>query len=126
MRQYLRNLPAIHILKNDFRFLQSKAANGEKPAAACPTLTGWTMVFFSSSYSYQANCGGVLTGSATVVQFSSPLVFSSIPSPNTVTFHVLTRGTNLTAPLTVSLASSGKQYTLEISPSGDINDLGIQ
>jgi prepilin-type N-terminal cleavage/methylation domain-containing protein len=111
-------------LKNDLRFLESKAANGEKPGALCPTLTGWTVSFSGSSYSYQANCGGAPTGDATVVQLPNPLLFSPLPSPSTVTFKVLTRGTDLTTPLTVTLRSPERQYTVEISPSGDINDGG--
>ena len=111
-------------LKNNVRFLESKAANGEKPAAACPTLTGWAITFAASSYSYRASCGGVLTGTSTVVSLAPSLLFSPIPSPGTVTFNVLTHGTTLTSPLSVIIVSPDKQYTVQINPSGDISDIG--
>jgi prepilin-type N-terminal cleavage/methylation domain-containing protein len=113
-------------MKNDFRFLQSKAANGEKPAGACPTLTGWAMTFSADSYAYQANCDDELIEPAVVVQLPAGVIFSPIPSPATVTFNVLTRGTSLITPLSIVLTGSGKQYTIVVSPSGDISEVGLQ
>jgi prepilin-type N-terminal cleavage/methylation domain-containing protein len=112
-------------LKNDLRFLQSKAANGEKPSP-CVSLTGWTITFASASYSYQANCDGSLVGNKTDILFSPAISLSPIPVPNSVTFNVLTRGTDLPAPVSVILNTRNKRYTLQISPSGDISDIGIQ
>lgn len=112
-------------LKNDFRFLQSKAANGEKPpGVTCSPLLGWNVSFESTAYSYQANCAGFLSLPAVKISLSPGVTFSSVPGP--FMFNVLTRGTSLAVKATITLTGSGKQYILSVSPSGDISDVGIQ
>jgi prepilin-type N-terminal cleavage/methylation domain-containing protein len=114
-------------LKNDLRFMQSKARNGEKPAGvACGTLSGWTVSIYLSSYTYEANCDDAPVGDPVTVTLPFDITFTSIPSPNTITFKVLTRGTDLAAPVDVVLFGFGRHYTLQINPSGDISDQGLQ
>lgn len=107
--------------KNDLRFIQAKAANGEKPSE-CSSLTGWVMTVAADSYAYQASCARELTGSPTTIQLTGITVSSG---PASVMFKVLARGTNLSEPLFVVFSGSDKFYTIKISPSGDISDLGI-
>lgn len=112
--------------KNNLRFLQSKANNGEKPGVACTTLSGWTVSLYTNTYTYEANCDDTLTGNPTVVTLPSGVSFTAIPNPNTITFRVLSRGTDLASYADIVLLGSGKTYTVRISPSGDISDIGLQ
>jgi len=112
-------------LKNNFRFVQGKALGGEKPENNCTELVGWTITFVSNSYSMQAQCNPEgLQGGSTQVNFPSGITFNPIPSA--VTFRVLSRGTTLETSTTIILSGFTKTYTLTVSPSGDISDLGLQ
>ncbi len=113
-------------LKNDIRFVQTKASTGVKPFGVCSTLTGWNMTFTSTGYTYGANCNGVATGDVTTVTYPSGITLSALPSPNPVTFYVLSRGTNLGSTATLTLTGNGKQYIVQLGKNGDVSDSGIQ
>lgn len=112
-------------VKNDFRLVQSKAASGQKPSG-CGTLVGWNINFAASSYSLQANCNNVPTGTASSINLPPGITFQSVPSTNPITVYVLSHGTNLPSTLTLTLLSSGNQYSVQINPAGDVSDLGLQ
>ncbi len=113
-------------VKNDIRFIQTKASSGEKPALGCASLSGWDMTFSQSSYSYRPNCDGVPAGVATTVNLPSGVTVTSMPAKNPITFFVLARGTNLDSATTITLSGSGKQYGIQIGNNGEISDIGIQ
>ncbi len=111
-------------LKSNFRFAQSKAASGTKPASGCSELVGWDVRFSSStSYEIQAQCtpqGSV--GEITVATLPAGITFSPVPA--TITFRVLNQGVR-TNP-TVTLVGRLKSYQIRVNPGGDITDLGFQ
>jgi len=111
-------------LKNDLRFIQSKAITGEKPQVGCSQLIGWTISFTSSSYSYQPECSEGLVDPVTQVRLPGGVTFSSPPS--FFTMRVLSRGTTLPAVTAITLLGGGKSYRLSINTSGDISDFGLQ
>jgi prepilin-type N-terminal cleavage/methylation domain-containing protein len=111
-------------LKNDFRYIQSKAASGEKPSG-CATLTGWQITFAARSYSYQPVCNGNPAGTQSSISLPPGISFSAVPSPATIVIYVLSQGTSLTGTVTISLTGSGKTYTLKVNPAGNMGDFGI-
>lgn len=117
-------------LKNNLRFAQVKALTGEKPSANCTKLSGYQVTFAAGGYSIQATCEPEgLTGDITAVTFptitsTNSLQFSPVPSP--IIFYVVSRGTNLNTAVSLRLAGFGKAYAIQVSPGGDMNDLGLQ
>ena len=112
-------------LKNDFRFIQAKANTGEKPVG-CSTLTGWDITFALDSYSYRANCNGAPTGTSTIITLPYGVTITTMPSPNPITLKVLAQGANILSTTTITLTAASKSYSLQVTPGGDISDLGIQ
>jgi prepilin-type N-terminal cleavage/methylation domain-containing protein len=111
-------------LKNDLRFIQSKAISGEKPSSGCSQLQGWNISFLADSYSYQPECSEGLVEPVVLVHLPPAVTFSPIPSP--FSMSVLTRGTDLPAAITITLTGAGKNYQLVVETSGDISDRGLQ
>ncbi|MFZ5845376.1 MAG: pilus assembly FimT family protein [Patescibacteria group bacterium] len=111
-------------LKTNLRFAQTKAASADKPTSGCTQLVGYAVSFTNSSYNVQAQCSEGLVGSLTSV--SLPVGISFSPIPETIVFRVLTRGTTSDNPVTLTLIGRLKSYRLEVSPKGDITDLGFQ
>jgi prepilin-type N-terminal cleavage/methylation domain-containing protein len=111
-------------LKNDLRFVQSKASSGEKPTAGCAQLEAWVISFTLNTYSYQLQCTDGLVGTATQKLLPSGVTFSPVPS--TFSIRVLTKGTTLPDTTLLSLIGSGKRYSITINTSGEISDVGLQ
>jgi prepilin-type N-terminal cleavage/methylation domain-containing protein len=119
-------------LKNNIRFAESNASAGVKlvpsttPAPiSCTQLSGYTMSFTASRYVLQADCVPEgLQSAIVVVDLPQGVVFQ--PIPPSITFKTVSRGTSLSADLTITLSGSGKLYTLTLTPSGDISDKGFQ
>lgn len=112
-------------LKNDLRFAQSKALSGQKPSADCTELIGWTVTFASDSYAIQAQCNPEgLQGSITTVTL--PTGVNINPVNEAVTFRVLSWGTTLPSAVMILLSGFNRTYQLEVSPGGDVSDLGVQ
>ena len=112
-------------LKNNLRFAQAKAQSGEKPAPACTELIGWAVTFVSGGYATQASCNPEgLVGDITSVTFPSGVTASPVPAA--IIFRVLSRGTMLVSAETITLSGFSQTYALEVSPGGDISDLGLQ
>ncbi len=112
-------------LKNNLRFAQVKALAGEKPASNCTRLVGYEISFMAGGYTQQASCEPEgLSGEATTVTFPSSLQFNPVPSA--FTFYVVSQGTNLASAVSLRLTGFGKTYIIQVSPGGDINDLGFQ
>lgn len=112
-------------LKNNLRFIQSKAISGEKPATGCTELLGWTIQFTETSYTYQPSCSDGLVDPVTTVTLP-PSVKFSLPIPPSFTMDVLARGTSLPSDTTILLTAVDKTYQILVSTSGDINDKGLQ
>lgn len=114
LRQYGRNL------RVDLRFVQNRASSGLKPAG-CTTLQGYQVSFTADTYTYQALCSNGLQGSAKVVTLRDGIVFN--PVPGSIVFNVL-NGT-VREDRTIVLTSFGRSYQIQVSRSGDINDVGM-
>lgn len=109
-------------LRNDLRFVQTRASAGLKPVGAtCTTLRGYLVSFTQYSYRYEAVCSEGLVNPVTVA-LPSDVTFPV--SPSSIMFNVLTGTSNNT--VTIPLAAGGRGYELQVSPSGDINDLGVK
>ncbi len=123
-------------LKNNLRFAQSKAMNGQIPTPTpmnappiCSTLVGYTVTFTPpSSYTIQAFCDPEgLQGDKLLIPLPGGVTFStSTPPPALITFNVLSRGTTLPSVTTITLTGFNKTYSLQVSPSGDVSDLGLK
>jgi hypothetical protein len=64
-----------------------------------------------------------LQGAATVITLPLGITFSPVPSA--LTFRVLSSGTMLTAPTNFTLSGYSRTYIIEVSPGGDITDIGL-
>jgi prepilin-type N-terminal cleavage/methylation domain-containing protein len=114
-------------LKNDLRFAQGKALSGDKPLAgpsSCTQLLGYTLIFDENYYTMQPECSpeGLQTP-LTRVNLTSGITF--IPVPASFTFRVLSRGTSLPTPASLILSGNGNLYSIQVSPGGDISDMGM-
>ena len=110
-------------LKNNLRFAQTKSSSGVKPSTPCTQLNGYSVTFLTSSYAIQASCNpeGV-TGTILTVTLPPNVSFITLPNPSTFSFNVLSRGTSLDSPLTIVMTGYGRNYTLIVSPGGDISE----
>lgn len=111
-------------VKNDFRFIQSNALTGGKPASGCSQLDGWIVSFAASSYTYRPYCSGAPAGTSVTVPLPTGITFSPVPA--SIVFRVLSRGTNLSGTTNITLAGFAKTYRLAVSTAGDVSDLGFQ
>ena len=110
--------------KNNLRFAQTQAFSGKKPSSGCTQLIGYTVSFTSSAYTIQAKCSEGMVGETWATPLPTGIIFS--PLPSSFTFGVLSQGLLGSDAVTVTLAGSSKSYGIQVSPGGDINDLGFQ
>lgn len=106
-------------VKNDLRFAQSRAYNGEKPAAGCSELMGYRVTFTATSYAVQAECTEGLLAEEQTVVLQSGISFS--PLPGDLLFRVLTRG--LDSDMTVTVIGASRSYQFQVTRSGDMSDI---
>lgn len=114
-------------LKNNLRLAQGKASSGLKPSGCSAALDGYAVTFTNnSSYAIQARCNdGTLAGDITIVTLPVGVTFSPVPSPSPFVFQVLSRGVNIDVVKDVVLLGRLKKYKIQVSPSGDIKDVGF-
>ncbi len=110
---------AVLTLKNNLRFAQSRAYNGEKPSSSCTRLDGYLVSFLVSSYTMQAQCAGLPVDPAQQVLLSGGLAFSPVPSP--ILFRVLSQG--LDSNVTITMVGLSKSFQVVVSKSGDISEV---
>lgn len=106
-------------VKNNLRFAQSRAYNGEKPASGCTVLAGYRVTFAARSYATQAQCSEGLAGSEQTVMLESGLSFS--PVPDDILFRVLSRGTD--RDVTIKITGSSRTYQFQVTRSGDMSEV---
>lgn len=113
-------------LKNNLRLVQTKALSAEKPGApsVCSELLGYEVSFTATSYSWQPRCDEGLTGTTQSVSLATALSFS--PTPSALLFRVLTRGLVMDSPTMITITGASVSYRIQVSPSGDIADVGFQ
>lgn len=112
-------------LKNNLRFVQSKALSGEKPTANCTELIGWTITFTGGAYAIRAQCAPEgLQDSITSISLPSGVTISPVPAA--LTFGVLSQGTTLGSSVAINLVGFAKTYRITVSPGGNITDAGFQ
>lgn len=116
-RERLRQ--AASTLKNNLRFGQSKAINGEKPTAGCTQLVSFVFTFSTGSYTMQAMCTEGLAGAITTVALPTNVMFTGSPSP--LLFRVLT-GT-VSADKTLTVTDGTNSVSVQAKRSGDINEI---
>lgn len=110
-------------LKNNLRYAQTLAASAKKPASGCTQLVGYGVQFASSSYTITAQCTEGAVGESLVTTLPAGITLSPVPSP--ITIDVLTRGLVPSDAVTITLVGITKSYRIQMSVSGDINDLGF-
>lgn len=106
-------------IKNNLRFAQSRAYNGEKPASGCTQLLGYRVTFTATSYTIQAQCTEGLAGSQQTFALDSGLSFSPVPAD--MLFRVLTRG--IDSDVTVKVSGSSRSYQFGVARSGDMSEI---
>lgn len=107
---------AVLTLKNNLRFVQSRAYNGEKPDD-CTRLDGYGVSFATTSYTMQAQCVGLPAGQPQQVFLAGGLVFSPVPSP--MLFRILSGG--LDSDVTITIVGISRSFQVVVSKSGDIS-----
>lgn len=112
---------AVLTLKNNLRYAQSRAYNGEKPGSGCTRLDGYLVSFSTTSYTAQAQCQGALAGQAQQVFLTGGLSFSPVPS--SVLFRILSQG--LDNDVTITVIGLSKSYKVVVSKSGDISEVTL-
>lgn len=114
------------LLKTNLRYVQTKAFSAEKPAG-CTNLTGYTVTFTATNYSYVATCESFAgpTPTPVSVALAPGLSFTVVPSAP-VQFQVLTRGVNVASDVLITINGPVRNYRLQVTTSGNINDLGFQ
>lgn len=111
---------AVLTLKNNLRFAQSRAFNGEKPADDCIRLDGYLVSFTTTSYTTQAQCEGLPVDPAQLVSLSSGLTFPT-PPPPPMLFRVLSGG--LDSDVTITIVGILRSFQVVVSKSGDISEV---
>lgn len=106
-------------LKNNLRYAQSRAFNGEKPAADCLRLDGYVVSFAATSYTTRAQCAGLPVDPTQQVLLSGGLAFSPVPSP--ILFRVLSQG--LDSNVIITMVGLSKSFQVVVSKSGDISEI---
>lgn len=106
-------------LKNNLRFAQSKAVNGDKPTSGCSELSGYVVTFASGNYNTQAQCKEGAAGPATSVLLPTNITFSA--SPASILFSAL-YGT-VDTDTTLTLTDGSQTKSVRVTKSGDINEL---
>lgn len=106
-------------VRNNLRYAQSRAYNGEKPSLGCTILAGYLVIFTVNSYSTQAACSEGVTGEAQTVVLETGVSFSPVPSD--ILFRVLTRG--IDSDMTVKVTGSSRSYQFQVTRSGDMSDV---
>ena len=107
-------------LKNNLRFVQSKARIGEKPpVVTCASLLGYRVTFTATSYSYVIECSpGASGATATEIELPASVTFSPVPDP--LLFRVLDHGVDIDSTLIITLISGSLEAEVEIDPKGEI------
>lgn len=106
-------------LKNDLRFAQSRAMNGEKPEG-CATLDGYLVTFSSTSYTTEAACSNAVDVDKKIVTLPGGLTLA--PAPSTILFGVLSRGISTDVTITITGASNDS-YQFTLTRSGDMSQV---
>ena len=123
-------------LKSDLRLGQTKALSAQKPTSIiCDSLVGYEIVFSTvgavSSYDIRAVCSnaGVTEragdSEALTIRLPGGVTFSPLPNPASIIFRVLAKGISFPTEVTITLSGLAKGYQLQVSPNGDIKDLGF-
>jgi len=112
---------AIRTVKNNLRYAQSRAYNGDKPDSGCSELLGYRVRFTVSTYSLQAQCTEGLVGQAQSYTLESGVTFSPVPSD--FLFRVLTRGSD--ADATVAVAGSSQTLRFTVAKSGEMSEITV-
>jgi prepilin-type N-terminal cleavage/methylation domain-containing protein len=122
-------------LKNNLRFAQTLASSGKKPedtgAETCGKLLGYVVTFPAppankpTTYTIGPLCDSGALFAAETKTFSLPVDITIVSSPASLTFYVLTRGTDSVGSTPIVLQGTGNTYTLTITGSGDIIDKGM-
>jgi len=114
-----RTRQAVLTVKNNLRFAQSRAYNGEKPTSGCTELIGYQVSFTATTYTVQAKCSGGLAGAAGDFSLDSGISLSPVPAA--ITFGVLSRG--IDTDTAIIAVGSGKSYQFLVSRSGDMSEV---
>lgn len=114
-----RTRSSVLTVKNNLRYAQGRAYNGEKPMSGCTQLVGYQVSFTATTYSVQASCTEGLVGSAQDFSLDSGISFSSVPPA--ITFRVLSSG--IDTDTTIIAVGSGKSYQFLVSRSGDMSEV---
>lgn len=109
-------------LKNDLRFVQARATNGEKPTTGCSELLGYRVTFLQNAYTTQAQCAEGPAGEEKNVTLTDGLSFASAPS-SPMLFGVLARGVDIASDETIVITGRDKSYQIQVSSSGDISEV---
>lgn len=121
-REFSRRQSLTGVLKKtkaDLRLAQQLAITGQKPTdVTCPILNGYTFTRNSaSSYQIIASCSN---GNTVIKDVDMPS--DTTISAGSVTFKVLAQGTNISAPLTFTIANTANNATgtVVVGTGGDI------
>jgi len=111
-------------LKNNLRFIQTRATSGLKPRECDDTnpLLSYRITFTASTYTYQPVCANGIPQNSSV-SFSLPGDITFSPIPSSFDFLVLTGAS--TATVTLRLISLTKTYAIQVAQNGNIEDLGF-
>lgn len=111
--------------RSNLRFSQTKAISAQKPTSNCTTYVGMRISFTQTSYSSQHECDPEgLTGPVELVTLPAGITF--LPIPADFTFLTRTNTASIPTDVTITLTNVDQNYSLTISPSGNIRDLGFQ
>ncbi len=114
-----RTRSAVLTVKNNLRYAQGRAYNGEKPTSGCTQLKGYQVDFTATTYSVQAYCTEGLAGTAQDYLLDSGISF--FPVPPAITFGVLSRG--IDTDTAIIAIGSGKSYQFQVMRSGDMSEV---
>lgn len=105
-------------LKNAFRYVQSKAVSGEKPAG-CTSLTGYTVSFTASSYTASATCSPAITPTPMATK-TLPADVTFSPLPSSVVFLPL--GDGVSQEQMIVLSGKTVSFSVNVTKSGTVSD----
>lgn len=103
-------------LKNNLRFIQSKALSEEKDCLGA--LEGYEVTFGALYYRYRSRCSGGIYGLYKTYNLPSPVQITA--APNSLFFRILAQGVLINGASQIDISGYGRTESVTVSAIGQI------
>ncbi len=119
-------------LKATLRLALTKAISSQKPTSGCTTYLGVRVSFTTGTYQTENECepeGVILTADCALPDTRDcvilPTGITFLPVPASFTFLTRSNTVNIDNAETLTLTNGIESYSLSITPSGSVDDIGF-